>query len=213
MQWVSSSPAVHQSSILDKLLGKSGGVQSSMLEAAPLAEPPEAQPSHPPQQQHQPQQAVTDKPRQGTCHYKHLPIGWKKLDFIIRMLRRLPVNDALHQMEVSPKRGAVFVHAALKNARMNAVNQGLDAEKLIVDHIWVTKGAHIKKMWFHGRGYRSIRKSPFTHLNVVIKENPRHKKWGKLISPYWMRPKWNRQRLPHTPQGGERLAARGPQQL
>jgi hypothetical protein len=45
------------------------------------------------------------------------------------MIRRAHVDDALAQLAVNPKKGAMYARAAVANARNNAIMQGGDPGK------------------------------------------------------------------------------------
>lgn len=141
-----------------------------------------------------PKQAAASKaPVQGVCNRKTLPMGWKKLDFVLPLARRRQVDDALAQLAACPKRAAVAVHHAVANARNNAIAQGADPAKLIVERIWTGRATPFKKPWFHGRGYHSIRQRRRTNLTVVVQESPKLLYApAKLVRPAMLRPRRER---------------------
>lgn len=130
----------------------------------------------------------------GVCNRKALRMGWKKLHFVLPLARRRQVDDALAQLAVCPKRAAVDVRNAVANARNNAIAQGADPERLVVDSVWLGRATPLRKPWFHGRGYSSIRQHRRTNLTVTVKEmevRPSRAP-ANLIQPAMMRPRRER---------------------
>jgi large subunit ribosomal protein L22 len=130
--------------------------------AAPAGNQPPAQP----QQQHQQKRG----PIEGICRRKNIKLGWKKLDFVLRMVRRSFVDDALSQLSANPKKAAVFVLHAIANARNNAICAGGDPAKLWVAEAYVTKGRYRKYMAIMGRGNTGIKETRYSHLNVKVRQ-------------------------------------------
>ncbi|KAI8473253.1 MAG: ribosomal protein L22/L17 [Monoraphidium minutum] len=181
--------------------------------AAP-ATPAGAPAPSPPQQQRQPQQQQRQQKQQeadavGVCRRKSLPMGWKKLDFVLPLARRRSVDDALAQLAACPKRAARAVRDAVANARNNAVAQGADPAALVVERVWTGRAPPFKKPWFHGRGYSSVRQRRRTHLTVVVQQAAapagRAHAPAKLVRPAMLRPRRERR----FPRPGQLPAAGG----
>lgn len=151
-------------------------------------------------QQGQQQQGAAGAARPGpvgVCNRKSVAMGWKKLDFVKPLVRRRPVSDALAQLAACPKRAALEVLHAVANARNNAVAQGADPARLVVERVWTGRAPPFKKPWFHGRGYHSVRQRRRTHLTVVVAEAPEGEAVGgaraaKLVRPAMLRPRRER---------------------
>jgi len=146
----------------------------------------------------------------GTCRRKALPMGYKKLEFVLTLARRRPVGDALAQLAACPKRAAVEVRKAVANARNNAIMQGADPARLIVERVWTGRATPFKKAWFHGRGYSSVRRKHRTNLTVVVQEAPAKAKAlrrpGRFVEPAMLRPRRER-RYPRPGQLGDAAVA------
>jgi hypothetical protein len=99
-----------------------------------------------------------------------MKVGWKKLDFVLRMVRRSFVDDVLSQLAANPKKSAVFALHAIANARNNAIFAGADPAKLWVAEAYVTKGRYRKYMAIMGRGNTGIKETRYSHLNVKVKQ-------------------------------------------
>jgi large subunit ribosomal protein L22 len=163
------------------------------------------------EQQRRPAAAGTDErpPVSGVCRRQSLPMGYKKLEFVLTLARRRHVDDALAQLAACPKRAALVVRHAVANARNNAIAQGADVARLIVERVWTGRGTPLRKPWFHGRGYHSVRQHRRTHLTVIVQEAPpgmRVPHPAALVRPAMMRPRRER-RFPRPGAAAEPAAA------
>jgi ribosomal protein L22 len=59
------------------------------------------------------------------CKRLNIPVGWKKLDFVLTMVRKRPVSEALAQLAVTPKKAAFHVERHMRLAKANAIQKGL----------------------------------------------------------------------------------------
>lgn len=171
--------------------------------------------------------AVQQQPRpvlqiRGVCKRKNLPLGWKKIDFVLPLVRRRLVDDAMAQLSVSPRKAARLVMHAVANARGNAMYAGgplADPARLLVDEVFVTKGAYSKKLAIMGRGYNSVMLTRRSHLTVTVRQletgeappsggsrrGPRSRRNGRgggtrLVSPLLSRRSWwSRRPAPRVP--------------
>eukprot|EP00878_Enallax_costatus_P015401 GHUV01016132.1.p1 GENE.GHUV01016132.1~~GHUV01016132.1.p1 ORF type:complete len:318 (+),score=85.66 GHUV01016132.1:280-1233(+) len=139
---------------------------------------------------------------EGKCRRKNVPLGWKKLDFVLRMIRRSYVDDAMAQLAVNPKKAAVFVMHAVANARNNAICAGADASKVWVSEAYVTKGQYQKRVAIMGRGFSGVKETRKSHLNVTVQQidesdaaaaAAKLRRPARLIAPLNLRPQWSRE--------------------
>lgn len=107
---------------------------------------------------------------EGICRRENIKLGWKKIDFVLRMIRRSYVDDAMAQLSANPKKAAVYVMHAIANARNNAICAGGDPAKLWVSEAYVTKGKYQKRVAIMGRGYSGIKETRHSHLNVKVRQ-------------------------------------------
>ncbi|KAF8066239.1 mrpl22 [Scenedesmus sp. PABB004] len=165
-----------------RALSSDGGGAGPLAQPSPLSAPaaaPQQSPEQPlePQQQPEPQPqqqraaAQRDGPIEGVCRRRNIKLGWKKLDFVLRMVRRSYVDDALAQLSANPKKAATYVLHAVANARNNALCAGApDAAALIVAEAFATKGKlGVKRVAIMGRGNAGIKESRLSHLNVRVR--------------------------------------------
>lgn len=98
-------------------------------------------------------------------------ISPQKLNDFVRIIRRLHVDEALIQSEVSIKKAARFVHKLLLSARANGTNNhGLDGSRLYVDRAVVTKAAMQKRTALHARGKTGVIHKRRSHLTIILRE-------------------------------------------
>lgn len=145
----------------------------------------------------------TPKPRviEGICRRQNIKLGWKKLDFVLRMVRRSSVDDAMAQLSANPKVAAKYVMHAIANARNNAICAGGDPAKLWVAEAYVTKGLYQKRVAIMGRGYSGVKEKRQSHLNVKVRQlddsDPAAVKMlrrsARQIAPMMMRQQWSRE--------------------
>src|SRR5919109_690405 len=85
------------------------------------------------------------------------------------MIRGKPVDQAIHILAYTPKKGALLIRKLLESAIANAEhNDGADIDALKVKRIYVERGMYLKR--FHprakGRGFRVQKSSCHIYLTV-----------------------------------------------
>ena len=103
-----------------------------------------------------------------------------KLNLVVESIRGKPVNQAMADLEFSPKRIANEVKKVLWSAIQNAENNhNLDVDDLVVAQAWTGKNMVLKR--FHararGRGARIVK--PFSELTIVVREQPKEEAKAK----------------------------------
>lgn len=103
-----------------------------------------------------------------------------KLNLVVESIRGKPVNQAMADLEFSPKRIANEVKKVLWSAIQNAENNhNLDVDDLVVAQAWTGKNMVLKR--FHararGRGARIVK--PFSELTIVVREQAKEDKKSK----------------------------------
>jgi large subunit ribosomal protein L22 len=118
-------------------------------------------------------------------------ISPRKLDAFAALLRGLPLEDALVQCRLHPKKAARICEKVLLSARANASNNhGLAEPRLLVAEAWVGRGSHLVRAAIHGRGRTGVRHKYRAHLTVVLREAaaaPRRR--VRELPPLWERRK------------------------
>jgi len=97
---------------------------------------------------------------------------------LIKMIRGLPVSDALRAVQFSHRKGALLIEKTLKSAIANAENNAkLSAESLFVKEALVLDGPSMKRYWPRSRGSASPILKRMCHVRIVLSdERPGGKK-------------------------------------
>eukprot|EP00118_Oscarella_pearsei_P002811 m.11731 g.11731 ORF g.11731 m.11731 type:complete len:204 (+) comp23565_c0_seq3:2878-3489(+) len=94
-----------------------------------------------------------------------------KMNLVAKQVRRLPVNEAIRQMQFSPKRAAKTVLEVLLDAKQRASKDyaGPDKSLLYVDESYAGKGTYLKKIRYHGRGMRGTMHKHYSHYFLKVR--------------------------------------------
>ena len=98
--------------------------------------------------------------------------SYKKLNLIIKDIRRKDINSAVNILKFSNKRVSKEVLKTLNSAVANAENNNnLDIDKLIVKEAYVGKSLRMKRFrpMSKGRAFQIIK--PFSRLTLVLEES------------------------------------------
>ena len=98
----------------------------------------------------------------------------KKYNNVAALIRGMPIEEAIDQMEFSPKGAAATVKEVLEEAQDIAVNKhGVeDKNNLYVHESFVGRGVHHKTIKYHGRGRHGVMRRYYCHYFLVLKEGP-----------------------------------------
>jgi len=100
-----------------------------------------------------------------------LRTGLRKLNVVAQSIRGLRVQQALNELEFSPKRIAKDVRKALQSAISNAENNhNLDIDNLVVAEAFVGKNIIMKRFSARARGRSSRIEKPFSEITIVVRE-------------------------------------------
>jgi large subunit ribosomal protein L22 len=104
---------------------------------------------------------------------KMLRVSPQKLNLVAQLIRGKKVASALADLEFSRKRIAKDVRKCLESAIANAENNhDLDVDDLVVAEAHVGKALVIKRFSPRGRGRVGKILKPFSHLTIVVREQP-----------------------------------------
>ena len=102
---------------------------------------------------------------------RSLRVSPQKLNLVAGMIRGKKVEQALAELEFSPKRIAGDVRKCVMSAVANAENNhSLDVNDLIVAEAYVGKNLIMKRFHARGRGRGSTIIKPFSQLTVVVRQ-------------------------------------------
>jgi large subunit ribosomal protein L22 len=98
-------------------------------------------------------------------------ISPQKLNLIAGLIRGLPAQKAMDELQFSQKRAAADVRKVLYSAIANAENNhGLDINSLVVAEAHVGKNLVMKRMHARARG-RGVRvEKPFSQITIVLRD-------------------------------------------
>ncbi len=100
-----------------------------------------------------------------------LRISPQKLNLLAQLIRGMPVEKAMAELQFSRKRAAQDVHKVLKSAVANAENNhNLDIDSLIVAEAHVGKNLVMKRMHARARGRGSRIEKPFSQITIVLRD-------------------------------------------
>jgi len=103
---------------------------------------------------------------------KNAAISPRKLKEACDLVRFLPVEHALIQCQLSPKKACAIAYKVIKSAEANAIhNHGLIKARLVVAKIKADKGQYMKRIEFRARGKTGLINKYRAHLEVVLEEH------------------------------------------
>ena len=109
-----------------------------------------------------------------TAKHRYARLTARKARLIADLIRGLPVNAALQQLEYSPRRAAAFYKKVLQSAIANASqNEAIDVNRLIVADSRADDGPLLNNRMRYRPGPQG-RAMPFrkrtSHLTVIVSE-------------------------------------------
>ncbi len=103
---------------------------------------------------------------------RNLRISPRKMRLVADLVRGLNVNDALVQLQLSPKRSATPVFKAVKSAVANWKQaDGVDhsqADELVITRIWVDEGPTQRRYLPRAQGRATLLRKRSSHLTVEV---------------------------------------------
>lgn len=89
-----------------------------------------------------------------------------------RLLKGMPVADALKAAQFSDKKAALLIGKALKSAIANAENNaGVSASGFHVENVVIEKGPVMKRYWHRSRGMARPIQKRTSHIRVVLADD------------------------------------------
>jgi large subunit ribosomal protein L22 len=85
---------------------------------------------------------------------KDIPTSPWKLNLVAKQIRGMSVDDALAQLQFSPKKAAVYISKVIKQTKLNAeVNNGVaDGANMHIFESYVGKGNNMDRIRYHAQG-------------------------------------------------------------
>ncbi|RDD39289.1 39S ribosomal protein L22, mitochondrial [Trichoplax sp. H2] len=96
----------------------------------------------------------------------------RKLNLLARLIRRMRVDDAIAQMQFSPKRLAKPILRVILQAKEEAAKEHnlTDPNQLFVEESTVGRGLILKGVRYHGKGRAGVQRTYYCHYFLKLKE-------------------------------------------
>ena len=105
---------------------------------------------------------------------KYIKMSPRKIKYVIDIVKKKRVEEAIGLLSLTPKRAAIYVKKAIQSASANAIENFKDykvkQEDLFIKEIFVTQGPTLKrfKPRAKGRADRVLKKS--AHVTVFVSD-------------------------------------------
>ena len=107
------------------------------------------------------------------CVVRNLRVSPRKLNLVAGLIRNQPASSAVATLTFSKRRIAHAVKKALESAIANAENNHqLDVDRLVVSRADVGRAVVMRRFHARGRGRSSRIEKWFSHLTIVVREQP-----------------------------------------
>ena len=111
------------------------------------------------------------KEKEAMAVARRLRTSARKLNLVAGLIRGLPAEKALAQLNLSPRRISGEVKKVLESAIANAENNhNLDVDRLVVAEAYVGKSLTMKRWRPRARGRMGQIIKPFSRITVVVRE-------------------------------------------
>ncbi len=101
---------------------------------------------------------------------RYTRISGKKLQPIARMVRGLPLQQAIDTLQFTPKKGAVLIRKVIESARANAHEKQMDIDNLKVKSVIVDRGPIMYRIMTRQRGMANRMRKRLAHITVTLGE-------------------------------------------
>ncbi|BCX16137.1 MAG: hypothetical protein KatS3mg098_366 [Candidatus Parcubacteria bacterium] len=105
-----------------------------------------------------------------TARLRYLRIAPRKVRLVANLIKKMPANQALAQLSLSPRRAAEPLLKLLKSAIENAKSKNLKVERLVVKEIKVDKGPILKRWMPRAQGRATPIHKITSHVFIALTE-------------------------------------------
>ena len=119
--------------------------------------------------------------KQATAKLKNLKIAPRKVRLVADLIKGMPVNAAVAQLQITRLRSSEDLEKLLRSAMANAKSAGLNTDKLVVKSITVDKGMMLKRYLPRARGQATEIQKKFSHVNLILEESAEAKSPSYVI--------------------------------
>src|SRR4051812_12162375 len=99
---------------------------------------------------------------------KFARISSKKMQPIAKMIRGLPLPQAIASLQFTPKKGAVMLRKVIESARANAHEKQMDVDTIKVKSIQIDKGPMMYRIMTRQRGMAHRIRKRSVHIQVTV---------------------------------------------
>lgn len=127
-----------------------------------------------------------NKPKTVMAHARNLHIAPRKVRLVTNMVKGMPVETAITQLQFTNKKAAGMVLKLIKSAVANAEhNFSLKPENLVIQTITCDMGPVMKRYFPRARGSAFVIRRKTSHINIILEDKPGSgpKKKAKLETP------------------------------
>jgi large subunit ribosomal protein L22 len=105
---------------------------------------------------------------QATAKHNFARTSVKKMHPIAKMVRGLPIQEAIASLQFTPKKGAHLIRKVIESARANAAEKQVDVDTLKVKSVIIDRGPIMYRIMTRQRGmaYRIRKRS--VHISVTV---------------------------------------------
>lgn len=102
---------------------------------------------------------------------KSIRVSPWKLNLVCRLVKRLPVPEALEQLEYCHKKTAPLLHKVIRRtANLADIRHGIQYSGLEIAECFATKGRPIKRIKIHAKGKFGRMQSPKAHIRLILRQ-------------------------------------------
>jgi large subunit ribosomal protein L22 len=104
-----------------------------------------------------------------TARLRGVRLSAQKGRLVADLIRGKPVEQALHILQFSPKRGAVILRKVLESAIANAEhNDGADVDELAVTQVCIDRGTFLRRFRAQSKGRGARINKPTCNILVTV---------------------------------------------
>ena len=103
--------------------------------------------------------------------YRYARISPQKVTEVLRLIKGLPINDALEVLRFTPKRAAHMINKVVRSAMANAGERTeVDVDSLYIAEARVDQGPKLRRFRARARGAAYPIRKRMSHIKVVLAE-------------------------------------------
>jgi large subunit ribosomal protein L22 len=117
-----------------------------------------------------------NSPKLVTASARSLRISPRKMRLVTNLVKNLPVDVAITQLQFTDKKAAPMLVKLLKSAVANAENNfSLKADDLYVKSLTCDMGQTMKRYFPRARGSAFVIRRKLSHVNLILEQRPNKK--------------------------------------